>query len=742
MSKYFLYLIVCFSCLSVYSQNNRINYDGRKLFLTGNNIPWINKSQDLGPGMTDTASFKKVFMAAHKKGLNTLRFWLHINGLYTPQFQGVKVVGPGTDALSNLKAICDLANKNGLGLILCLWSTDMLDNNNGTVALNRNKGILTVDSLMNSYIDNSLVPMVHSLQGNPGIVAWEIFNEPEGMCKDVQYGAWPGLDLISITNVQRFINKCAAAIHKTDTNALVTNGAWCYISATDVDGYKNDYTDSRLIAAGGDSAGILDFYTLHYYDWAANPSPFNYSCSYFKWDKPMVITEFNTNCNYCNLGNNFENLYNNGYAGALCWSGGENDVQQLMYKYVADSSLRISGMTPYAPYLDLISPLNNDHYKLTDTIKFRAEATDLNGSITKVEFFEGENKIAEKLSSPYQFDWINATGGIYKVYAKAINSSNDTTISKTVYVQVGNPPIYTIQAEDATINGNTNITRCADASEGMIASFTNSSATSSMEWMIPNCPKDSIYEIKFTYRLSADIYKEQDLYINNQRIRSIPFSGTDRTTWFTNSTKVSLHKGENKLKLVSTWGWMDFDFMEIPFEVIPVTQIKLQSSSTFIDKNREKLRITPVFTPANTTDTLVSWKVDTNSIASIDSSGVITPKANGTVKIIAIANTGYWHLVSDTLKISITNQGTNLSEVEYSHFKIFPNPCSDEIIVSADEIIKELRISNLLGQCIKDIKCNSTQAKIVTNDLNNGFYLITVFTNKSTFTQQIIKTKY
>ena len=741
MSKYILSFIVCLSCLSIYSQDNRINYDNRKMFLIGNNIPWINKGMDIGPGMADTVGFQKIFSAAHKKGMNSLRFWLHIAGLYTPQFLGAKVVGPGTDALSNLRVICDLANKNEVGLILCLWSSDMLDKNNGTIIVNRNKGILTVDSLMNSYIDNSLVPMIDSLKGHPGIVGWEIFNEPEGMCKDVKYAAWTG-ELISITNVQRFINKCAAAIHKTDLHALVTNGAWSYISATDVDGNTNYYTDKRLIAAGGDSSGTLNFYTLHCYDWSKEPSPFNHPYSYFKWDKPMVITEFYINCNYCGEGNNFENLYNNGYTGAISSYGGETDIQALLYKLNADSSISISHNIPYAPFLKLTNPQNNADYQLNDIVKFEAEAKEIDGSISKVEFFEGNNKLAEKSSLPYQYDWINANEGIYRVYARAINNSNDTTSSMPLYIKVGHPPIYAIQAEDAIINGNTNISKCTDASEGMIASFMNGSPTSYMEWMVPNCPKDGTYELKFTYRMSNESYKAQDLYINDQKIKEISFEGTDRITWNTNSTKVSFKKGANKIKLISTWGFMDFDFIETPFEVIPVTQISLTSSSSYIDKNKDQLKISAIFNPTNTTDTIIIWKVDNNSIASVDSSGELTAKKNGTVKIIAIANTGYWHLVSDTLTITISNQGTNVSKVESNQLKIFPNPFGAELIVTSEEIITRVRISNQLGQCIKDIKCNSMQAKIETNDLNNEFYLITIFTNKSVFTQQIIKTKY
>ncbi len=47
--------------------------------------------------------------------------------------------------------------------------------------LNRNKKFLTDTSYIQAYIRNALIPMVDSVKGNTAVVAWKIFNEPEGM---------------------------------------------------------------------------------------------------------------------------------------------------------------------------------------------------------------------------------------------------------------------------------------------------------------------------------------------------------------------------------------------------------------------------------------------------------------------------------------------------------------------------------------------------------------------------------
>jgi len=55
----------------------------------------------------------------------------------------------------------------------------------------------------------------------------------------------------------------------------------------------NYYRDDRLIQAGGDPMGTLDFYTDHYYDWQSTPiSPFVHPASSWGLTKPLVIAEF------------------------------------------------------------------------------------------------------------------------------------------------------------------------------------------------------------------------------------------------------------------------------------------------------------------------------------------------------------------------------------------------------------------------------------------------------------------
>ena len=347
---------------------NRIHYNNQDLFISGSNLAWVNFANDIGPGFTDTLRFADVMLQSHVHGGNAMRWWLHTNGTSSPAFDSNtdSVIGPGTNTIEDLKKVLDIAWEREIGLDLCLWSFDMLRASNPANVLNRNYLLLTDTNYTKAYINNCLIPMVDSLKGYPGILTWEIFNEPEGMSNEF---GWSGINHVPMSAIQRFINLCTGAIHRVDSTAQVTSGCWSFQAMTDVIGSSlrsenpielsaiekeqittefnekhnlnytvdeyinyldklysiqnfNYYADERLVAAGGDSLGTLDFFSIHYYVGLGSAnSPFVHAASYWLLNKPIVVAEFAMQTNDGTAKEDlFLRLYQFGYAGALPWS--------------------------------------------------------------------------------------------------------------------------------------------------------------------------------------------------------------------------------------------------------------------------------------------------------------------------------------------------------------------------------------------------------------------------------------
>ncbi|MCZ2845183.1 MAG: Ig-like domain-containing protein, partial [Candidatus Bathyarchaeota archaeon] len=100
-----------------------------------------------------------------------------------------------------------------------------------------------------------------------------------------------------------------------------------------------------------------------------------------------------------------------------------------------------SGTAPVnaAPIVGIISPANNTTYSAPATIDILVNASDSDGVVTKVEFFNGNTKLGEDLSSPYEYQWSNVTAGNYSLSAIATDDKGDTGTSETVNIQVSDP---------------------------------------------------------------------------------------------------------------------------------------------------------------------------------------------------------------------------------------------------------------------------------------------------------------
>ena len=89
-----------------------------------------------------------------------------------------------------------------------------------------------------------------------------------------------------------------------------------------------------------------------------------------------------------------------------------------------------------APTVSITSPADNSSFATPASITITATATDADGSISKVEFYNGATLIGTSTTSPYSFTWTGAAAGPYSITAKATDNSGAVTTSAAINTTV------------------------------------------------------------------------------------------------------------------------------------------------------------------------------------------------------------------------------------------------------------------------------------------------------------------
>ena len=119
------------------------------------------------------------------------------------------------------------------------------------------------------------------------------------------------------------------------------------------------------------------------------------------------------------------------------------------------------------PTVSITSPVNNAVFPAPASFTLTATASDPDGTITKVDFFQGATLVGTATTSPYSVPVSNLVAGSYSYTAVATDNRSGTTTSTPVNVIVDSLPgvALTSPANNATFTAPANITLSATASD-------------------------------------------------------------------------------------------------------------------------------------------------------------------------------------------------------------------------------------------------------------------------------------
>eukprot|EP00966_Prymnesium_polylepis_P327375 7383257-Prymnesium_polylepis.1 len=163
----------------VTSDANSLHVNGRKLFLNGVNLAWIEYGKDFLQYGLDGADFycgvEKAMRAVRSNGGNAMRVWLFTepkNQLVWTDGGEVQGMAPGVVIMT--QTLLELAAHYDVRIVLVLF--------NGAVVHGREACSMFEDEdVLDSLVANVVRPLAMALNGYEHLAMWEVINEPEGI---------------------------------------------------------------------------------------------------------------------------------------------------------------------------------------------------------------------------------------------------------------------------------------------------------------------------------------------------------------------------------------------------------------------------------------------------------------------------------------------------------------------------------------------------------------------------------
>lgn len=314
---------------------NRIYFGGKNWYVQGANVPWYNWACDFGCNSlngksggvsTNTQLLTQAFVTAKTNGVNVLRWWVFPGDAWqiTRDASGAPA-GIDPSVYKDFDAALAIAEQNDLYFNFMLFSSPTAIPSSWQT-----------DPTQRTKLSQALGTLFAHYSGNPHILSWEIYNEPE-------FDVWNGK--ISQDAVVSTGKEIAQSVHTNSVGTLVTVG--------------NAFADGMSMWA---DAG-LDYYSPHWYDYMSSGEYCIYCHNYSFYasqgiTKPIVIGEFYTGDNTTNPTSlqRYNYWYNSGFAGAWGWSLFPNQTSDKLAVDLAASKTFASTHTDIGPVTVTIVP--------------------------------------------------------------------------------------------------------------------------------------------------------------------------------------------------------------------------------------------------------------------------------------------------------------------------------------------------------------------------------------------------
>jgi hypothetical protein len=158
-------------------------------------------------------------------------------------------------------------------------------------------------------------------------------------------------------------------------------------------------------------------------------------------------------------------------------------------------SIQVNALVNQLPTVSITSPANNATYTAPVNIIITADASDTDGTINKVEFYNGTTLLGTNATAPYTYSWTNVTAGSYTITAKAYDNTNSATTSSAITIQV-NAPVNQPPVVHVTVSSNNAV---APANIVITANATDNGVINKVEFYNGTTLLSTVTNAPYTY---------------------------------------------------------------------------------------------------------------------------------------------------------------------------------------------------------------------------------------------------
>lgn len=383
------------------------------------------------------------------------------------------------------------------------------------------------------------------------------------------------------------------------------------------------------------------------------------------------------------------------------------------------SPIFISATSNQSPSVSITNPANNDEYSVGDQITISANASDSDGTITKVDFYAGATYIGTSYTSPYSLTWTASTAGTYQLKAIATDNLGATATSPIVSITVNTtsaPTVFTKQiasgSDDVEETSKGVVNLSGDDIELVYDTKTTGSQVVGLRFngiTIPQGATITKAYIQFTV----------DEVTNTSCNLTIRGEASDNSTAFTSSSK----NVSRRVKTSASVNWVPAGWTTIGLSASEQQTPDLKSIIQEI-VNRSL------------------WKSGNNMTFIITGAG--TGKRTAVAYETSSANAAMlWIEYTTTLLKAGKIPIPTVDQTNTNKLLCYPVPFTDLINIhlqSADnDQITSVEVFNSIGNLIKYVNGSGTEMLIYLPELPSGIYFVRVKSASETYLQKIIK---